>query len=81
MQQEQVTQVHQPMGLVACTQPYHLGRLVVIDTCFALIRPLNVQRSDSCTMKMSANKGEAAVHGYLVPGDMPVRMREVLAWP
>ena len=72
MQQEQVTQVHQPMGL---------GRLVVIDTCFALIRPLNVQRSDSCTMKMSPNKGEAAVHGYLVPGDMPVRMREVLAWP
>lgn len=32
-------------------------------------------------MKMSPNKGEAAVHGYLVPGDMPVRMREVLAWP
>ena len=27
------------------------------------------------------NKGETAAHGYLGPGDMAVRMREVLARP
>ena len=32
-------------------------------------------------MLMSLNKGETAVHGYHYPGDMAVRMREVLARP
>ena len=32
-------------------------------------------------MLTSLNKGETAVHGYHYPGDMAVRMREVLARP
>ena len=32
-------------------------------------------------MQMSLNKGETAVHGCQCPGDMAVRMREVLARP
>ena len=78
---EQVTKVHQPMGVVACTQPYHLGRLVVMDTCFALIGALTVQKSDGCSMKMSPNEGETTVHGcHGCPGDLPVLMR-VVYWP
>ena len=78
---EQVTKVHQPMGVGACTQPYHLGRLVVIDTCFALIRALTVQKSDGCSMKMSPNEGESTVHGcHGFPSDLPALMR-VVYWP
>ena len=70
---EQVTKVHQPMGVVACTQPYHLGRLIVMDSCFALIKALTVQKSDGCSMKMSPNEGESTVHGcHSCPGDLPV---------
>ena len=50
------------MGVVACTQPYHLARLVVMDAYFALIRVLIVQKSDGCSMKMSPNEGESTVH-------------------
>lgn len=76
-----MTKVHQPMGVVACTQPYHLGRLVVIDTCFALIRALTVQKSDGCSMKMSPNEGESTVHScHGFPSDLPVLMR-VVYWP
>ena len=32
-------------------------------------------------MLMSPNKGETSVHGCHCPGDMAVRMREVLAGP
>ena len=32
-------------------------------------------------MLMNPKKGETAVHGYHCPGDMAVRMREVLARP
>ena len=31
--------------------------------------------------KLNYNKGETAVHDFLYPGDMVVRMREVLARP
>ena len=69
------------MGVVACTQPYHLGRLIVMETCFALIRALTVQKSDGCSMKMSPNEGESTVHGcHGCPGDLPVLMR-VVYWP
>ena len=40
---------------------------------------LSVQSSDSYAMLMSPNKGETAVHGCHCPGDMAVRMRQVLA--
>lgn len=66
------------MGVVTCTQPYHLGRLVVMETCFALIRALTVQKSDGCAMKMSPNEGESTVHDcHGCPGDLPVLMRVV----
>ena len=78
---EQVTKVHQPMVLVACTQSYHLGRLAVMDTCFALTGALPVQKSDGCFMKMSPNEGESTVQGCNgCPGDLPVLMR-VVYWP
>lgn len=78
---EQVTKVPQPMSVVACTQPYHLGRLIVMETCFALIRALTVQKSDGCAMKISPNEGESTVHGcHGFPGHLPVLMR-VVYWP
>ena len=47
--------------------------------CTRLAWPVN--RPDGNTMLMSPNKGETAVHGCPCPGDMAVRMREVLAGP
>ena len=38
-------------------------------------------RPDGYAMLMSHNKGETAVHGCNCPGDMAVRMREVLSRP
>ena len=42
---------------------------------------LSVQSSDGYAMLMSPNKGETAVHGCHYPGNMAVRMRQVLARP
>ena len=42
---------------------------------------LSVLSSDGYAMVMSPNKSETAVHGCHCPGDMAVRMREVLARP
>ena len=40
-----------------------------------------VHRTDSHAALMNPKKGEAAVHDCHCPGDMAVRMREVLARP
>ena len=42
---------------------------------------LPVHRPDGDAMLMSPNKGETTVHGCHWPGDMAVRMREVLVRP
>ena len=40
---------------------------------------LTVKRSDGYTMLMRSSKSETAVHGRHCPGDVAVRMHEVLA--
>ena len=54
-----------------CTR---LSRKEPLKTAFS------VQRSDGYAMLMGPNKGETAAHGCH-PGDMDVRMREVLTRP
>ena len=60
------------------------GKILTVGVCLELYVwncYVPVALPDGYAMLMSPNKGETAVHGCHCPGDMAVRMREVLARP
>ena len=82
------------VGEVPCSSQPTAPTCVVwswhLQECFALASAVKglwyrgifpVHEPDGYAMLMSPNEGKTAVHGCHCPGDMAVRMREVLARP
>ena len=53
----------------------------IIGQCSQGNTALSIHRTDGYAMLMSPSEGETVVHGCHCPGDMAVRMRDVLARP